>query len=64
MRKLVKVGTMIAIAVVMQIGACKLAYSERGRQAFGGERLVLPAVLVLEYKAFCNPEETLLDDEE
>lgn len=63
MRKLAKVGTMIAIAVVMQIGACKLAYNERGYQAFGGERLILPAVLVLEYKALCEPEETL-DDEE
>ena len=33
MRKLVKVSAMLAIAAIMQIGGCKLAYAERGYKA-------------------------------
>lgn len=57
MRKLVKIIAMVAIATIMQIGACKIAYTERGYQAMGSERLVFPIVLYAEYKAFCEPEE-------
>lgn len=64
MRKLVKVGTMFAIAAIMQIGACKLAYAERGYKAVGSERLIFPAVLFTEYKAFCYPRESFYDEEE
>lgn len=35
MRKLVKVSAMLAIATIMQIGGCKLAYAERGYKAIG-----------------------------
>ena len=34
LRKLVKVSAMLAIAAIMQIGGCKLAYAERGYKAF------------------------------
>ena len=64
MRKVLKVATMIAIAIVMQVGANKLAYANRGHQALGGEKLVFPAVLVLEYKAFCTPDEEIEFGEE
>lgn len=64
MRKLVKVGVMFAIAAIMQIGACKLAYAERGYKAMGSERLIFPVVLFVEYKAFCEPGESFYDDEE
>lgn len=63
-RKLVKIGAMIAIAAMVQIGACKLAFHERGYKAMGSERLVFPVVLYLEYKLFCDPDENLFGDEE
>lgn len=64
MRKLVKVSAMLAIAAIMQIGGCKLAYAERGYKAIGSERLIFPVVLFLEYKAFCEPGESFYEDEE
>lgn len=64
MRKLVKVGAMLAIAAIVQIGACKLAYNERGYKAMGSERLVFPVVLFAEYKAFCEPGESFYEDDE
>ena len=44
LRKLVKVSAMLAIAAIMQIGGCKLAYAERGYKAIGSERLIFPVV--------------------
>lgn len=64
MRKLVKVSAMLAIAVIMQIGGCKLAYDERGYKTIGSERLIFPVVLFLEYKAFYEPGESFYEDEE
>ena len=64
LRKLVKVSAMLAIAAIMQIGGCKLAYAERGYEAIGSERLIFPVVLFLEYKAFCEPGESFYEDEE
>lgn len=64
LRKLVKVSAMLAIAAIMQIGGCKLAYAERGYKAIGSERLIFPVVLFLEYKAFCEPGESFYEDEE
>lgn len=64
MRKLVKVSVMLAIAAIMQLGACKLAYNERGYKAMGSERLIFPVVLYVEYKAFCYPGETFCEDDE
>ena len=52
LRKLVKVSAMLAIAAIMQIGGCKLAYAERGYKAIGSERLIFPVVLFLEYKGY------------
>ena len=63
MRKLVKVSAMLAIAAIMQIGGCKLAYAERGYKAIGSERLIFPVVLFLEYKTFCEPGESFYEDE-
>ena len=48
MRKLVKVSAMLAIAAIMQIGGCKLAYAERGYEAIGRERLIFTVVLFRE----------------
>lgn len=64
LRKLVKVSAMLAIAAIMQIGGCKLAYAERGYKAIGSERLIFLVVLFLEYKAFCEPGESFYEDEE
>lgn len=64
MRKLVKIGIMLAVATVIQIGAYDLAYQERGYEAIGGEILIFPAVLFWEYKAFYEPLETFDGDEE
>ena len=42
LRKLVKVSAMLAIAAIMQIGGCKLAYAERGYKAIGSEKSHCP----------------------
>ena len=64
LRQLVKVSAMLAIAAIMQIGGCKMAYAQRVYRASGSERLSFPVVLFLEYKAFCEPEESFYEDEE
>lgn len=56
MSGLVKVVTAITIAVIMQIGANKIAYTVRGYEAMGGEITVFPLVLCTEYRVFLDEE--------
>lgn len=64
MRKLAKVSAMILIAVIMQIGANELAFEQRGYKATGGEVLIFPTVLFIEYKAFCSERESFVEEDE
>lgn len=53
-KQLVKVAVAIAIAVIMQVGANKVAYMDRGYDAMGGEIMVFPLALWTEYRVFLS----------
>lgn len=53
-KQLVKVAAAITIAAIMQIGANKVAYMDRGYDAMGGEVMVFPLVLWTEYRVFLS----------
>ena len=51
-KRLAKLAVAMAIAAALQIGANSLAYQERGYNAMGGEVLVFPFAIWVEYMAF------------
>lgn len=63
-KQMLKVTVAVMIAAALQIGANILAYQERGYEAMGGEMLVFPIVVLIEYMAFfrkydlAEPEES------
>ena len=62
--RLFKLFLILAVSIILQIGATRIADEQRGYDATVGEVLVFPVVMFLGYKLAFDPDECLFEDDE